>query len=181
VSSHPPSITRLMPLTPRFANRNSTAPTTSSVVASRPPGVRFSMLTMASFLIFPRRAVRNDARVDGVEAHGRELDGQCALERGTVAAIEPVERYVKVELLLVAQPEAVQHFVAERRRAIAVDLGARHLHDVQVTRVLAGLLVALEDGEAVQAALLDLLPAVLGGLAELGAALEPMNPQGHAL
>ena len=30
-----------MPLTPRFANRKSTAPTTSSVVASRPPGVRW--------------------------------------------------------------------------------------------------------------------------------------------
>src|SRR5262249_54893457 len=47
---HPPSTMRLTPLTPLLLKRNFTASTTSSVVASLPPGVRARTLASASGL-----------------------------------------------------------------------------------------------------------------------------------
>src|SRR5262245_17112439 len=68
----------------------------------------------------------------------------------------------------------------ERRGSIAVDRAAAHFDRIDLADVFARLGVAFQDREPVQPDFIDALPAVLGGLAELGAAFEPMNTESHA-
>ena len=113
----------------------------------------------------------SDVPVIMLTALGEEVDRVVGFEVGAASLTTAIRAATRSSAALRARTSSF-----DRRR-----FGRPSSHDVKVARIFAGLGVALQDREAVQADLINLLSAVLGGLAELVGAGKPMNPEGHTL